>query len=147
MFWRLLADIIVVIHFLFVIFMIVGFLFTLAAVIGVYVFRRRGWFARFFAWSAFRWTHVCGIAFVGSLAVMEKYCPLTILENAIRRRGQDGGEYSGSFIIHYIEKLLYPNVPPLALLIPTIFIAGFTLAIFIIRPPWREKSQKPAEKM
>jgi len=127
--------------------MIVGFLLTFAAVIGVYVFRRGGWFSRFFGWSIFRWIHVCGIGFVGSLAALEKYCPLTNLENSLRRRGQDGGEYTGSFIVHYVEKLLYPNVPPLAILIPTLLITIFTLAIFILRPPWREKSENPKEKL
>ncbi len=145
MFWRFLADSIVLVHFLFVVFMLVGFLFTFAAVVYVYVFRRRGGIERFFGWTVFRWVHVCGIGFVGSLAVMEKYCPLTSLENAIRRRGPNGGQYTGSFIIHYVEKLLYPNVHPLAILVPTILIAAFTLTIFIIRPPWREKKHKISE--
>jgi len=145
MFWRVFADFVVVVHFLFVIFMIVGFLFTFAAVVYVYVFRRHGGLERFFGWCVFRWVHVCGIGFVGLLAVMEKYCPITTLENAIRRQAQNGGQYTGSFIVHYVEKLLYPDLPPLAILIPTILIAVFTLSIFIIRPPWREKSRNLSE--
>ena len=141
MFWRVLADFVVVVHFLFVIFMIVGFLFTFAAVVGVYVFRWGGFFERFFGWSVFRWAHVCGIGFVGLLAVLERYCPLTTLENAIRRQAKNGGQYSGSFIVHYVEKLLYPDVTAAAILAPTIFIAVFTLIIFIIRPPWRDKKK------
>ncbi|MBW8016518.1 MAG: DUF2784 domain-containing protein [Planctomycetes bacterium] len=147
MFWRFFADFIVLVHFLFVVFMIVGFLFTFAAVVGVYVFRRRGIFTRFFGWRVFRWVHVCGIGFVGLLAVMERYCPLTILENLFRRRSQNGGQYSESFIIHYVEKLLYPDVHPQAILIPTILIAIFTLSVFILRPPWREKLRNIAEKL
>jgi hypothetical protein len=145
MFWRIIADLIVLVHFLFVVFMVVGFLFTFAAV--VYVFRRHGRFERFFGWKVFRWVHVCGIAFVGSLAALERYCPLTILENSLRSRSQNGGQYTGSFIVHYVEKLLYPNVPSIAILIPTIFVAVFTILFFALRPPWREKSRNLKENL
>ena len=142
MFWRLLADIIVIIHLLFVIFMVVGFLLTLTAVIGVYVFQKGGWFARFFDWKIFRWAHLCGIAFVGALTILGMYCPLTNLENALRRRAQDPAQYSGSFIVHYLEKLLYPNIAPIILTIATIFIAVFTVLTFILRSPARKKPGK-----
>jgi len=147
MFWKILADIVVVLHFLFAAFMVIGFLFTLTSVIGVYVFRKGGWFRRFFGWSVFRWIHVCGIFFVAGLIVLDRYCPLTSLENAIRRLAGDGGEYTGSFIIHYVEKLLYPDVPSAAIVVPTFLIALFTIAVFIFRPPWREKSTNLKEKL
>ncbi len=147
MFWRILADFVVLAHFLWVVFMVVGFLFTFAAVVGVYVFRRHGICERFFGWRFFRWIHVCGIAFVGFLAAIERYCPVTTLENLLRRQSQSGREYTGSFIVHYVEKLLYPDVQPQMILIPTFLIAGFTIAIFILRPPQRKKSRNLAEKL
>jgi hypothetical protein len=47
--------------------------------------------------------------------------------------------YPGSFIVHYVEKLVYPEVNPLIIQIPTIIIAAFTVVVFIIRPPAKIK--------
>ena len=104
------------------------------------------WWRRFFDWWLFRALHLCGIAYVGLLAVLRQYCPLTILENTLRTRYNPELTYPGSFIVYYIEKLVYPNVNSSIILVPTIFIAVFTIVVFIIKPPakirrifkWRE---------
>ena len=101
---------------------------------------------KFFDWWLFRALHLCGIAYVGLLAVLRQYCPLTMLENALRVGYDSQLRYPGSFIVHYIEKLVYLAVSPLVILIPTVIIAVFTVVVFIIRPPvkirrifrWRE---------
>ena len=109
--------------------MLVGFILTLC-----------GFFWRgFFDWWLFRTIHLCDIAYVGLLAVLRHYCPLTIMENALRAKYDPELTYPGSFIVHYIEKLVYPDVNPLVILIPTIFIAVFSIVVFIIRPPERTK--------
>jgi len=137
MLYKVFADLIVVIHFAWILFMLVGFLLTLC-----------GFFwKKFFDWWLFRALHLCGIAYVGLLAVLRQYCPLTILENTLRAGYNPELTYPGSFVVHYIERLVYPDVVPLAILIPTIFIAVFTIVVFIIKPPtkirrifkWREK--------
>jgi len=77
---------------------------------------------------------------------MGKYCPLTLWENTLRARYYPDLIYPGSFIVYYIERLVYPDVNPLIILIPTVIIAIFTVVVFIIRPPiklrrafkWRE---------
>jgi hypothetical protein len=91
----------------------------------------------FFNWWLFRILHLFGIVYVVLLAVLRQYCPLTILENTLRARYNPILTYPGSFIVHYINRLVYPDVNPLILLIPTIFIAVFTVVIFIIKPPAR----------
>jgi len=126
---KIFADLIVVIHFSWVLFMLLGFMLTLC-----------GFFWReFFDRWLFRILHLCGIAYVGLLAVLRHYCPLTIMENALRAKYDPELTYPGSFIVHYIEKLVYPDVNPLVILIPTIFIAVFSIVVFIIRPPERTK--------
>jgi hypothetical protein len=77
---------------------------------------------------------------VASLSILGKYCPLTLLENQLMSRYESSSVYSGSFIIHYLEKLVYPDVNPLTIQIPTIFIAIFTIVAFIVKPPEKIKA-------
>ena len=124
--YRIFADSVIVIHFLFILFMLLGFLLTLYAVL----FREK-----FFDRWVFRSLHLLGIFYVASLSILGKYCPLTILENELRSRYAMSSVYSGSFIVHYLEKLVYPDVNPLVIQIPTVFIAVFTIVVFIVKPP------------
>lgn len=125
MLYKILADAIVVTHFVWILFMLVGFILTL-----------RGFFWKgFFDRWLFRTLHLCGIVYVSLLALMGEYCPLTIWENSLRAKYDPRLTYSGSFIIHYVEKLVYPDVNPLIIQIPTTFIAVFTIVVFIFRPP------------
>ena len=100
----------------------------------------RGFFnPKFFDRWLFRTLHLCGIVYVGLLTLLREYCPLTILENFLRGGYNSELRYRGSFIVRYIEKLVYPDVNPLIILIPTIFIAGFTIVVYIIKPPAKLK--------
>ena len=125
MLYKIFADLIVVIHFAWILFMLVGAILTLSGF----------FYKRFFDWWSFRILHLCGIIYVGLLAFLREYCPLTILENAVRAKYDLDLTYPGSFIVHYIEKLVYPDVNPSIILVPTIFIAVFTIVVFIIKPP------------
>jgi hypothetical protein len=85
----LLADLVVVIHFAFVLFVILGGLLAL----------RWPWVAYIHLPSA---TWGAWIEFTGRI------CPLTPLENALRAQAGEAG-YSGGFIEHYLLPLLYPS--------------------------------------
>jgi hypothetical protein len=129
MVYKILADIIVMVHFAWILFMLVGFILTL-----------RGFFYKeFFNRWLFRMFHLFGIIYVSLLAMMGKYCPLTVWENTLRSRYDPNLAYAGSFMIHYVEKLVYPDINPLIIQIPTTFIAVFTIIVFIIRPPVKIK--------
>ncbi len=130
MLYKILADIIVVMHFAWILFMLVGFIFTIA-----------GFFwKRFFDRWLFRTVHLLGIIYVSLLVIMGKYCPLTILENTLRQKYDPELTYTGSFMIHYIERLVYPDINPLIIQIPTTFIAVFSILAFIIKPPQKIKT-------
>lgn len=105
--------------------MLWGFILTLRG------FLHKEFFERWF----FRTLHLFGIAYVNLLALMGEYCPLTIWENSLRTKYDPSLTYAGSFMIHYVEKLVYPDVNPLIIQIPTTFIAVFTIVVFILRPP------------
>lgn len=129
MFYKIFADIIVVLHFIWIIFMLIGFFLT------IYGFFRE----KFFDWWLFRTIHLLGILFVGILTVLQRFCPLTILENVSRARYSPENTYPGSFIVHYIEKLVYPDVNQTLLRIATVFVALFILVVYITKPPEKIK--------
>ena len=89
MIYRLLADGVLVVHLLFAIFAGVGALLVLR-------------------WRRLVWVHIpCAIW--GALIMFAGWiCPLTPLENDLRRRGGQAG-YEGGFIDHYIVSVLYPQ--------------------------------------
>ena len=87
--YRLLADLVLILHAGFVAFVVLGALLALR-------------------WPRVAWIHVpvvlwgAGIEFVGGI------CPLTPLENHWRRLAGELG-YPGGFIEHYIVSALYPD--------------------------------------
>ena len=125
----IIADIIVIVHLIWILFMLLGFILTLC-----------GFFwSNFFDRWLFRTAHLCGIIYVSILAIVgaqiRAVCPLTILENVLRIKHDPASTYSGEFIIHYAEKLIYPDINPLIITMGTLFIAVFTVVVFIVRPP------------
>ena len=140
MLYRILADFVVLIHFGWIVFVLIGFFITVLALIAVYIFGRRNkWERRFLDRWVLRTVHIGGIAYVAVLAIMHKYCPLTTLENFLRHRHDPATTYPGGFLIYYIERLVYPDLPIRTILIPTITVAVLTLLMFTIRPPQKIK--------
>jgi Protein of Unknown function (DUF2784) len=88
MIWSLLADAVVVIHFAFTAFAIFG---------GVLTWRWR-WIAA---------AHLPALAWGCWVEVSHSICPLTPLENHLRRLGGEAG-YPGGFLAHYLVRVLYP---------------------------------------
>ena len=110
--------------------MLIGFFFTLYAL----AFKKS-----LLNWWKFRTLHLVGIFYVASLSFLGKYCPLTILENKLRTSVNSEQVYQGSFIAHYLEKIVYPEIDPLLIKIPTLLLASFTIIIFIFSPPLKVK--------
>lgn len=125
MIYKIFADIIIVIHFIWILFMVGGFIYT------IYGFWKKEIFNRWL----FRVLHLGGITYVGLLVIMGKSCPLTVLENTLRAKYNPNLTYPGLFIVHYIKKLVYPEINPYIIWISTIIVGVSTILIFIIRPP------------
>lgn len=88
MIYRLLADFVVVIHLLFILFVLFG------GLLGLW----RAWLL-FLHLPAMTW---------GAIVEFENLiCPLTPLEKRLRAAGGEEG-YSGGFIEHYLEPVIYP---------------------------------------
>ena len=82
---------------------------------------------------------LAGIVYVAILTILGKYCPLTILENDLRGQYDAALTYPGSFVIHYVERIVYPEANFLIFVIPTTIIAVFTVLMFMIKPPTKIK--------
>ena len=125
-----LADSILIVHTVFVGFVVLG----LAAI----------YLGALFKWSwvrhrAFRITHLLAIVIVVSLSWIDIMCPLTTWEMAIRAEaGSD--TYSGSFIQHWLQSLLYYTAPEWVFtLLYTVFAALVVASWFIVPPRPRQK--------
>lgn len=89
MLYRVTADIVLVLHMVFILFAVLG---------GVLVLKR--------LWLA--WLHLPAVAWAAMIEFAGWYCPLTPLENSLRAAGGEQG-YSGGFIEHYLAPLIYPE--------------------------------------
>jgi hypothetical protein len=89
MIYRILADTVLVLHLAFVLFAVGG---------GLLVLYRR----------SVAWLHVPAAAWAALISLAGWICPLTPLENALRRMGGEAG-YAGGFVEHYLLSVLYPD--------------------------------------
>jgi hypothetical protein len=86
--YRLLADAVMVLHLAFVAFAILGGLLALR-------------------WRWMPWLHAPAVVWGVAVELAGWRCPLTPLENSLRRAA-GAAAYSGGFIEHYVHPLLYP---------------------------------------
>lgn len=140
MLYKILADLVVVVHFGWIVFVLWGFVLTFCGSVSVYLFHaEKDRWKRFFDRWIFRTIHLAGIVYVGILTLFGHLCPLTILENTLRGQYDPELTYPGSFVVHYIQRLVYPEANFLLFVIPTMIIAIFCILMFIIRPPAKIK--------
>ena len=89
MFLKLAADLVVLLHFAFILFVVLG---------GLVVFR----------WPKFMWLHIPAAAWGAFIELTGRVCPLTPLENRLRIAAGETG-YSGGFIEEYLIPVVYPD--------------------------------------
>jgi hypothetical protein len=89
MVYRTLADGVAIFHFAFVLFVVLG---------GLLVLR----------WPRLLWLHLPAAIWGVVIEVAHWTCPLTYLENELRRRAGLAG-YSDGFVAHYLFGLIYPQ--------------------------------------
>jgi hypothetical protein len=112
--YKILADIVVLIHFIWILFLFLG------AFWGV---KNR----------AVKIFHIIGLLFAFLIQIFDWTCPLTHLEVWLRSQHHLNLTYAGSFIIHYIEKLVYIELSRSLILIFTIFLCGFNVGFYFKR--------------
>lgn len=88
MVYGLLANAVLVLHFAFIAFVVIG---------GLAVLR----------WPRLAWIHIPAASWGALIELFGWTCPLTPLENSFRKLGGEAA-YSGGFIDHYLASMIYP---------------------------------------
>lgn len=90
MLYRLGADLLVILHVSFVLFVVLGGLLTLK-------------------WPRLIWLHLPAVAWAAFVEFSGYICPLTPLENWLRVQAGEP-DYTGDFVDRYLLPLLYPDM-------------------------------------
>jgi hypothetical protein len=119
----LLADTILVLHFVIAAFIVAGLLVV--------------WFGGALGWAWvrnpwFRYAHLGAIAFVAAEALLGIACPLTVWEDVLR-----GGVRPESFVARWVHHLLYYRAPEWVFTIAYVAWAAATVATLWLVPPRR----------
>jgi hypothetical protein len=119
--YRLLADLVLALHFGIVVFVVGGLVLVLVGNSRAWGFVNRWWF---------RLAHLVAIGIVVAQAWLGVVCPLTTLESSLRMRAGDAG-YEASFIEHWVGRALYYDAPP------WVFTAVYTVFAAAVVAAWR----------
>jgi hypothetical protein len=122
------ADIVLVIHFLFVLF-VVGSL----PLIWIGEWMRLGFVRNL----RFRLAHIAAILFVVVESFVGMVCPLTLWEDRLR-----GGESGGNFIQRWLHRILFYDVPEWILTTVYVLFAVLVIITFRLLPP-RSRRRHP----
>ncbi len=90
--YSVLADFVIAVHFLWILFLISGFILALMR-------------------SKMAFLHVAGLLFTLFLNIMGWYCPLSYVENYLHTQSGSASTYSGSFVTTYFYHFIYPDLP------------------------------------
>ena len=105
--YMLMADAILLVHVMFVSFIIVGLVLILIGKIFAWRWVKNPWF---------RITHLASICLVVVQSWLGVLCPLTTWEMALRSQAGDV-VYAGSFLSHWLESILYYQAPAWAFMV------------------------------
>ncbi len=120
MIYRALADLVLVLHLAFIVFVVAGGLLALR-------------------WRWAPLVHLPAALWGVVVQVSGRVCPLTPLENALRDAAGEAG-YAGGFIEHYLVPTIYPVAlsPQVGLLLASLVVLANALAYSMVW--WRYRS-------
>jgi hypothetical protein len=120
--YRAAADAVLVTHFAFVLFVVLGAFLLLR-------------------WPAFVWLHLPAVIWAAFIEFSGAVCPLTPLEVALRQHAGQAG-YTGGFIDHYVVSLLYPEglTPDIQTMLGTVVVAISAAISVVAFRRWRMSS-------
>jgi hypothetical protein len=126
MIYRMLADITMIVHFAFIVFVAVGAILA-------------------WRWRKLIWAHLLSVGWGVGIVFLNFDCPLTPLERNLRQRGGEQGYEEGwGFVDHYIEGVIYPEeyTTHLRFLAGTLIAIGWFGYLFWFR---KRRQAEPAE--
>ncbi|MBI3894318.1 MAG: DUF2784 domain-containing protein [Acidobacteria bacterium] len=111
MIYEITANLIALIHFAFLAFVVFGAFLGRAS---------RFW----------RYLHLSCMLYGVFVEVFYWYCPLTYLEQRLREKA-GWGTYSEPFIAHYLNRLIYLDVPQWSLILAAAIVLGVNLSLYL----------------
>lgn len=123
--WRVLADLTLFVHAAYVFFVIGGQLLIVTGWIS-------GW--RWTRHLGFRLLHLFAIGVVMLEAWFGVTCPLSLLENSLRRRAGSLG-YDGDFLAYWLGRLIFHPAPDWVFTLAYSLFGAFVLLTWIAYPP------------
>ncbi len=125
--YQALADAVLLLHALLVVFIVAGLLLTLVGGQRQWLWVRNWWF---------RIAHLGCIVVVVVLAWADRLCPLTSAE--IWLRSQAGASiYSGSFVQYWLQRLLYYDAPEWTFIVAYTAFGLVVVIVWLRIPPHR----------
>ena len=112
MIYKILADSVILIHFLWIVFLFLG---------GIWGIKNR----------AVMILHISGLIFAFVIQIFDWYCPLTHLEVWLRSRHDSSLTYTPSFIIHYVEQIVYIELSRYLIFVLTLVLCGLNLWLYL----------------
>ena len=119
------ADIVLVVHAIFVVFVVGGFLAVTLG--GCFHWR---WVRNF----RFRLAHFVAILVVVLQSWLGRFCPLTTLEMQLRRRG-GGPTYGDTFIAHWLHELFFFDASSWVFTVCYTLFGGAVIGAWFLVPP------------
>ncbi|QSP96370.1 DUF2784 domain-containing protein [Marinobacter salinisoli] len=124
-FYLILADALLVLHVLFVAFVVLGLVLILLGGALRWHWVRNVWFRR---------AHLVAIGVVVLQSWLGVICPLTTWEMALRRKA-GAATYDGSFVQHWLHAILYYDAPEWVFIVVYSLFGALVLASwFLVRP-------------
>jgi len=108
-----LADALLVVHFLIVGFIVGGLILVWIGALAAWAWVRNPWF---------RYLHLAAIVFVAAEALLGYACPLTVWEDLLR-----GGARPETFVGRWVARFLYYNAP--AWVFTTLYVGWATASL------------------
>mgnify|MGYP003381682047 FL=1 len=126
--YRLLADVVLLVHFAVVLFVVGGLALVFTGNI-------RHW--RWVNSLLFRVVHLVTVGIVVAQSWLGELCPLTVLESWLRQQAGEAA-YSTSFIEHWVQRLLYYQAPLWAFTLVYTAFGMLVAAAWWYYPPTRK---------
>lgn len=119
------ADMVLVIHVLFVAFVVIGLVLIIVGLLRHWRWVRNLWF---------RTAHLLSIGIVVTQAWVDLICPLTIWENYLRHQAGDA-VYAYPFIRHWLQELIFYDAEPWVFVLCYTIFGALVLVTWILGPP------------
>ncbi len=95
-------------------------LFILWVVLGALVTRSR---------PVLRWLHIASLVWGILTELLPWPCPLTLLENWLEAKA-GVQPYQGGFLLHYLDKLVYPDISATVLTVGGVLVCALNFALY-----------------